>query len=240
MTETPFEQFIALVQVDQKINALNAQIAAHRQKIADLQKESQSIAQAHEKVQERYEQIRKEVDAKELEMKILDQQESEKKIKLDNVSNHKEYQSLKAEIDQLRQSQHNLEESLIAIWNQLENAKKEGDASTVSLQEHEVKIKQQIEQHENQIKEISVQVEQLMQDRVAKDQKLPEEWLQKYAIMRAKVSDPVVPVLNGNCSACFYNVSAQDMQELRRRKLVQCKDCYRLLYLQEAQQTAQE
>lgn len=240
MTETPFEQFIALVQVDQKINALNAQIVVHRQKITDLQKEAQASAQAHEKTQERYEQIRKEVDAKELEMKILDQQESEKKTKLDNVSNHKEYQSLKAEIDQLKQSQHNLEESLIAIWNQLENAKKEVDASAVSLHEREVKIKQQIEQHENQIKEISVHVDQLMQDRVAKDQKVPEEWLQKYAIMRAKVADPVVPVLNGSCSACFYTVSAQDMQELKRRKLVQCKDCYRLLYLQEAQQTAQE
>ena len=58
---------------------------------------------------------------------------------------------------------------------------------------------------------------------------------EKYAVMRAKVTDPVVPVIDGSCSACFYKISPQDMQLLARRKLVQCKDCFRLLYLVEAQ-----
>lgn len=240
MTQTPFEKFIALVEVDQKINSLNNQIAAHRKKIADLVQESQSHLLAHEKIKEKYELTRKEVDAKELEMKILDQQESEKKVKLDHVANHREYQSIKAEIDLLKKSQHDLEESLIGVWNQLENTKKELDASDVAYQQHQVEIKQQIDERENQIKEVLSQVDQLLADRIQKDQTMPAEWLEKYSIMRARVSDPVVPVLDGSCSACFYKVSAQDMQDLRRRKLVQCKDCYRLLYLQEAQQLTPE
>lgn len=240
MTQTPFEKFIALVEVDQKINSLNNQIISHRKKITDLIQESQLHLTAHEKIKEKYEHTRKEVDAKELEMKILDQQESEKKIKLDQVANHREYQSIKAEIDLLKKSQHDLEESLINIWNQLENSKKELDSSTTAHQQHAEQIKQQIEQHENQIKEISSQVDKLLADRNQKDQDMPAEWLEKYTIMRSKVSDPVVPVLDGSCSACFYKVSAQDMQDLKRRKLVQCKDCYRLLYLQEAQQLTPE
>lgn len=239
MTQTPFEQFIALVEVDQKINGLNNQIASLRQKISRLNQESQSQLLAHQKVKEHYEKMRKEVDAKELEMKSLDQQESEKKIKLDQVANHKEYQSIKSEIDVLKKAQHELEESLIAVWNQLENSKKELDASALAYQQHEETAKQQIEQLENQIKEITAQVDELLKARIDEEKNVPAEWLQKYAIMRAKVSDPVVPVVNGNCSACFYSVSAQDLQDLRRRKLVQCKDCYRLLYLQEAQQAAQ-
>ncbi|GMU19252.1 MAG: hypothetical protein AMXMBFR12_04440 [Candidatus Babeliales bacterium] len=238
MTQTPFEQFIALVEVDQKINSFNTQIATLGNKIFQLIQESKNHLQAHEKIKEKYEQSRKDVDAKELEMKILDQQESEKKAKLDHVSNHKEYQSIKAEIDSLKKLQHELEESLMGIWNQLENAKKELDASNTSLQEYEIKIKQQIEQYENQIAEITAQRDAQLQERQQKEPSVPEEWLAKYAIMRAKVSDPVVPVLNGSCSACFYTISAQDMQDLKRRKLVQCKDCYRLLYLQEAQQEA--
>jgi predicted nucleic acid-binding Zn-ribbon protein len=240
MTQTPFEKFIALVEVDQKINFLNNQIATHRKKIADLVQESQSHLLAHEKIKEKYELTRKEVDAKELEMKILDQQESKKKVKLDHVANHREYQSIKAEIDLLKKSQHDLEGSLIGAWNQLENTKKELDASDVIYQQHQVEIKQQIDERENQIKEVLSQVDQLLADRIQKDQNMPAEWLEKYSIMRARVSDPVVPVLDGSCSACFYKVSAQDMQDLRRRKLVQCKDCYRLLYLQEAQQLTPE
>lgn len=240
MTQTPFEKFIALVEVDQKINSLNAQIASYRKKITDLVEESQSHLLAHEKIKEKYEHIRKEVDAKELEMKILDQQESEKKIKLDRVANHREYQSIKAEIDLLKKSQHDLEESLISIWNQLENSKKELDSSTSAYQQHDAQIKQQIEQHEAQMQDITAQIDELLKTRVEKDQAMPAEWLEKYRIMRSKVSDPVVPVLDGSCSACFYTVSAQDMQDLKRRKLVQCKDCYRLLYLQEAQQLTSE
>lgn len=240
MTQTPFEKFIALVEVDQKINSLNNQIAAHRKKIADLGQESQSHLLSHEKIKEKYELTRKEVDAKELEMKILDQQESEKKVKLDQVANHREYQSIKAEIDLLKKSQHDLEESLISIWNQLENTKKELDASAIAHQQQDVQIKQQIEQNETQINQITDQIDELLKVRVELDQNMPVEWLEKYSIMRARVSDPVVPVLDGSCSACFYKVSAQDMQDLKRRKLVQCKDCYRLLYLQEAQQLTPE
>jgi predicted nucleic acid-binding Zn-ribbon protein len=60
---------------------------------------------------------------------------------------------------------------------------------------------------------------------------VPQGWLEKYAIMRTKVTDPVVPVINNSCSACFYDVIGQDLQELRKKKLLQCKECYRFLYL---------
>lgn len=75
----------------------------------------------------------------------------------------------------------------------------------------------------------------MINERLHKEKGLPEEWLEKYAIMRARINDPVVPVFDGNCSACFYKISVQDMQFLKHRKLIQCKDCFRLLYLEGAQ-----
>lgn len=65
---------------------------------------------------------------------------------------------------------------------------------------------------------------------------VPEEWLERYAMMRSRVSDPVVPVKDGLCSACFHQILAQDMILLRRNKLLQCKECYRFLYLESGQQ----
>ncbi len=172
-------------------------------------------------------------------MKVLDQQEKEKKGRLDTVANHKEYQSIKTEIDQLKKEQHELEEQLMSVWNQLENAKKELDSANSLCQQQDEKIHQEIAQIEQQIGQITAQQNEKLQERNQKEQSVPAEWMQKYAVMRAHVTDPVVPVVNESCTACFYKVSAQDMQELKRRKLVQCKDCYRLLYLQEVQQPAQ-
>lgn len=237
MNETPFEQFIALVQVDQQINTLNASIASFENQNQENQRVIESHKKLLEQVKTKLHDVRKDVEAKELEMKILDQQEAEKKKRLEFVANHKEYQLIKAEVDLLKKGQHSLEDGLMHAWNQLELTKKEYDAAVKEFESQEKKIQDQIEEDNKKISDIKHQVDGLIKDRVEKEFVVPSEWLEKYAIMRAKVADPVVPVIDGSCSACFYKVSAQDMQFLKRRKLVQCKDCYRLLYLPEAHQS---
>ncbi len=169
-------------------------------------------------------------------MKTLDLQETDKKNRLDRVANHKEYQSIKEEIDQLKKAQHALEDSLMAAWNHLETAKKEYEAAGQTADQKNKQLHEQIEANNQKIAQIRTETNQLVQERAQKETGVPAEWLEKYAIMRAKVTNPVVPVYDGNCSACFYKISAQDMQFLRHRKLVQCKDCFRLLYFEQAQQ----
>jgi predicted nucleic acid-binding Zn-ribbon protein len=59
---------------------------------------------------------------------------------------------------------------------------------------------------------------------------VPQEWLTKYQRMRAKVADPLVPVMNTSCSACFYSIPPQDLNRLKKNALLLCRSCYRLLY----------
>lgn len=236
MNQTPFEQFIALVQVDQKINGFHSAIAdLEKQNAADKKVEESNRVEL-EKIKTKLHDTRKEVDAKELEMKTLDLQETEKKARLDKVANHKEYQSIKDEIDQLKKAQHALEDLLMTAWNHLETVKREHEHAQQAFEQKSKQLHEQIDQRKQKIAEISGQMGQLAQERVEKEKGIPAEWLEKYVIMRSKVSNPVVPVIDGNCSACFYKVSAPDMQSLRHRKLIQCKDCFRLLYLEQAQQ----
>lgn len=237
MNGTPFEKFIALVEVDQQINALNTIIASLEKQNADNKRIEESHHSILEKVKNKLHDFRKEVELKELEMKTLDQQESDKKKRLETVANHKEYQSIKIEIDQLKKEQHALEDGLMAAWNQLETVKKEYENALKEYEQQQKIVHEQIEENNKKTADLKGQIDNLIKDRVEKEFVVPAEWLEKYAIMRAKVADPVVPVVEGSCSACFYKVSAQDMQFLKRRKLVQCKDCYRLLYLPEAHQS---
>jgi len=236
MNETPFEQFILLVQVDQEINTLNKSIKTLEKEIATNKHVDDANLALLEKTKQKLHDMRKEVDAKELEMKTLDLQEADKKKRLEHVANHREYQSLKAEIDQLKKSQHALEDGLMQAWNQLETAKKELDTAQAHYDQLSKATHEQMATNNQKITEINEHVTALIEDRNEKEKTVPAEWLEKYAVMRARVSDPVVPVVDGNCSACYYKISAQDLQFLSRRKLVQCKDCFRLLYLQEAHQ----
>ena len=235
MSQSPFEQFISLVEVDQKINALHKSIKALEQENSAHQKNDEANFASLEKIRQKLHDMRKEVDTKELEMKTLDIQESEKKKGLETVANHKEYSSIKAEIDQLKKAQHILEDSLMQVWNQLETAKKEFETANQQYEQQKSKIQELIHNHNLKISELNTETSMLTQERAEKEKTVPAEWLEKYAVMRARVTDPVVPVHNGSCSACFYKISAQDMQALAHRRLVQCKDCFRLLYLPEAQ-----
>ncbi len=232
----PFAQFIELVQVDQKINGLQVTIQQLLKKNQEKTALSESFQASLALVKNRLHEVHKEVNARELEMKTLDEQEAQKKDQLEKVANHKEYQGIKSEIDKLKKAQHDLEEILIEKWNRLETHKKEYENALKNHDQQHKTIEEEINKNDQEINNLKSQVAALMQERQEKEQGIPAEWLEKYAVMRSRVPNPVVPVIDGNCSACFYKVSAQDMQHLKHRKLLSCKDCFRLLYLPEAQE----
>jgi len=57
-------------------------------------------------------------------MKVLDQQETERKRRLEVVSSSKEYSSLKAEISAINEHQRSHESELIDAWNKLDGSQK--------------------------------------------------------------------------------------------------------------------
>lgn len=240
MSETPFLQFIVLVEMDQAINLLQNSTKKIEQDTKQYLLTEKSLSEQIEHAKSKLHDVRKHVDMQELEMKRLDQQESEKKKRLELVANNKEYQSLKAEIDQIRKTQHGLEDELIQSWQQFENTKKEYDVLKQTSEQKIAEVQQQITSAQEKLAAIKADIAHKEQERNEKEKGIPQEWLEKYRIMRTRVTDPVVPVFQDSCSACFYKISPSDLQALQRNKLVQCKDCFRLLYLEQIARPASE
>lgn len=233
VNEHPFQSFIDLITLDQEIATIEQSLLKIDNEIAaliKLENEAQVYLDAQKK---KVHDARKIVDAQELELKSLDAQEKQKKERLDNVTDHKQYQSIKHEIDALKLKQHTNEELLMQAWNTLEAAQKEFDLVEKDQPAKIALLQQAIEQKNNEITTLEAQLELKNSERAEKEKPVPAEWLEKYAVMRARVSDPVVPVQRGACSACFFTLTEQDLLSVRRRKLLQCKSCYRLLYSQE-------
>lgn len=232
-TSSPFQRFLDLIEIDQQIEAQRKKIEAVEKEIAKLQSKNQNLVDDRARKEQQLIAAKKEVDAQEFEMKTLDEAEKKVKARLDLISNPKEYYSLKSEIDALKKKQHTLEEGLLQAWHVFEVRTKEFQDTQNQTQAQQEIIEQELALMAKNIAESLNTIESLTSKRVEIERDVPQEWLEKYILMRARVSDPVVPVLNGSCSACFYKIPEQDMVLLRRKKLVQCKDCYRLLYLQE-------
>jgi predicted nucleic acid-binding Zn-ribbon protein len=238
--EHPFQSFIDLITLDQEIVATEQSLLAIDNEIAALIAQEKTVHAELEAQKKKMLDARKAVDALELELKTLDGQEKQKKDRLDNVVDHKQYQSLKNEIDAIKNKQHLLEDRLMQDWNVLEVAQKEYTLIEKDHPDKVAAIQQQISQKNDAIAELEKQLEHKIEQRPVKEQLVPSEWIEKYGMMRARVSDPVVSVQRGACSACFSTLTEQDLLLVRRRKMLQCKSCFRLLYSQELEKEGEK
>lgn len=229
--KTPFQRFIELINFDQKVASLEQQLDNLQQEVVSLEKKEIDSSRNLDVLRRAVHDAQKNVDLKELEMKSLESADQEKRERLKGMTGQKEYKSLKIEIDRVHQKQHTLEQELLGVWKQLESSQKLFEEKSKSSAEAMRELQETIRQKRSEIETLIATVAQHVKIRPEKQQMIPAEWLEKYVMMRTQVDDPVVPVQNGSCSACFYKVTDNDMQQLRHNKLMQCKDCYRFLYL---------
>jgi predicted nucleic acid-binding Zn-ribbon protein len=230
MNDQLLRTFIALVTFDSKVRSLYDE----RENLLNLQKnlaEQKNVLLQHlEELKLLINEYQKNVNAQELSMKTLDHREAELKHRLDNVTGVKEYSSLKNEVNALHDQQQSCEQSLIEAWDKLDYIQKKykselslSDAKNFELDEQQRDIAKKIQDLDHSIDEHE-------QQRKVYVEVVPVELLDNYEHMRGQVKNPVVPVENNSCSACFYLVPGQDLALLKKGKFIPCKSCYRILY----------
>lgn len=235
MSQNPFNSFLNLVAFDNTLHELEETIKQLQQKHEDVLNKKQQLESSIDMLKQQHREMRKEVDMHELRMKELDALEQEKKKLLDTINTPKEYTSVKREIEAIKRDQHDLEQIVMRAWNSLETVKKTLDAKKGELADSLKAINDELSALETEIKTTQTAYDEQNRTRDKKLGGIPDEWLEKYGAMRSRVYDPVVPVQQGSCSACFYDITDQRLLELKRNALLQCEGCYRFLYMPDAQ-----
>lgn len=233
MTAHPFQRFLELVTFDQQLVQYNKQIEALTKEIKSLNSQIDAVEKSTEVAKQHWQKLREDVDARELEMQELGAAEKKVQEKLTALERHTEYAPLKKELEGLRTKQHDFETTLITSWQRAETAEKEYEACQAINKEKIESFTDQAAKKTQELEEVKQKIAQFRVDREQKLVDIPAEWLNKYVMMQARVSNPVVTVNNGNCGACNFHVPPQDMAILRKRGLAQCKECYRFLYIPE-------
>ena len=231
MKSIEFQKFINLVTFDKDLITIERDIVKNRKKIenvlSDLSRENDEFDDTRSlKIESK-----KAVDEKELYMKVLDDKESQLKQKIDSISNQKEYKALQREHDQLKEDRLAQEQILLQLWNKFEVIDKSYASKQLAHTEKVKELEEEIASIQASTKKLTSDLKALEKQREEKQEDVPEEWLDIYVNMKGRVEDPVAPVISESCNACFYMVTASDMQRLKRNELLQCRECYRLLYL---------
>lgn len=233
MNKTPFQTFIDLVALDQNIVALHKECELVSQELMQTSHNKQLLYDHLDNLKKQLQHARKAVDSSELEMKALDEQEKTYKKRLDSVTNLKEYNSVRAELDVLHEEQTDKEQQVINAWNTLDVAQQEYDTYQKGLEDQVRVYDEKLNAYKLKHAECMQQIDEQKNLRPSREQGVPAEWLEKYMVMRERVSDPVVALRDEICSACFHNATKQDALTIQRGALIQCKGCYRLLYAPE-------
>jgi len=233
MNEQLLSSFINLVTFDKTLLALEREVSKTRETINLLREQKEHLIQQIDAEKNALVVLRKEVDGCELTMKLLDDDEKEKKKRLETVSNAKEYAAVKAEIGQVQEKQREIEQAIIDSWGRLEAAQKKQSLGQEIAVKKINEIDESLSLLEQKLSSLTRDVNEQTAERKRLEVLVPEELLRDYHQMRGRVADPVVPVQYGSCSACFYSVPAQEIALLKSGVLLPCKSCYRILYIQD-------
>ena len=230
MKDSPFLRFINLVTIDQKIQSCLTKKSAFDAAIAAVIKQKNEHGVVVEQSHQRVNQLKKNVDAQELEMKTLDAKEQAKKRILDTLSDYKECQAIKNEVDAIQRMQVEQEKSVLDAWAQLENAQSMFQKKQLESVDVLQKFDDELQKIEHDKNAVSIELAELIAQRKEDTVGIPEEWLEKYGLMGQQVANPVVPIEQQSCGGCYQQLTMQDVIRARHGALMQCKKCFRLLY----------
>ena len=224
-------RFMDLVTYDKTVHETEDQIDVLVESIFALEEEQIQNKISLEKERDRVRSLKKEVDASELDMKILDQKVTLAKVKFSTASNAREYEMLKKEVESASQTQHEFEDTLLTAWAHFEAAQKGLHQKEAVIQERMADIEKKLVDDNQKKDELQVLLDVKKTERLTKEEGLPEQWVKDYSRMRKSVPNPVVPLENGACSACFESLTVNQVSAVMRKQLSPCHGCFRFLFI---------
>ena len=219
-----------LVSIDKKILDYQSKRQIALNIIKENQLEIPVLKKKEDLLKSKIFELKKKLDLLELEFKTLKLKEDNKKQQLETLHNSKEFKALEKELAKLTLNLKKQEDIIETKWVELENLQRSLESLTIKNEETLKQLNESIADQEGFIEQLNKHLKAIQSDRNVAIQDIPKEWLVKYEKMRSHTSNPIVPITNQTCSACFYPVLPQDIAKLKAGEVLLCRNCYRFLY----------
>jgi predicted nucleic acid-binding Zn-ribbon protein len=161
---------------------------------------------------------------------------------MNRIKNTKELQALQREIDLIRQSNSDLEEDLIKVYEEIDGLK-----ADLKVKEEEAAImqagwQQNHEEMQAKISGIDQLVSEAATQRKTIASQIAGELISRYELIFARRGGmAVVEVTGGICQGCYMNIPPQLWNEIiRSEKINLCPSCQRILYYKPSAQQEKE
>jgi predicted nucleic acid-binding Zn-ribbon protein len=156
----------------------------------------------------------------------------DKRLRMNRIKNIKELQALQREIEQIRQSNSELEEEIIRMMEETEGINSEIKTKEEDLAMLQEEWKQKQEQLEMQISGIDQAVTEASTRRQSIAAQIAGDLISRYELIFSRRGGmAVVEVAGGICQGCYMNIPPQLWNEIiKSEKVNLCPSCQRILY----------
>jgi uncharacterized protein len=156
----------------------------------------------------------------------------DKRLRMNRIKNIKELQALQREIEQIRQSNSELEEELIRIMEEMEGINSEIKTKEEDLAILQEEWKQKQEELEMQISGIDQAVTEASTRRQSIAAQVAGDLISRYELIFSRRGGmAVVEVAGGICQGCYMNIPPQLWNDIiKSEKVNLCPSCQRILY----------
>jgi len=208
--------------VSQKINSLDTRLSS-------FELSASQAAEALDSLKKKYRDFESDI-----EMNLVTINKG--KDRLNTVKTNKEYQALLKGIEELNKKNYGIEEEMLVLLSQIEEAQNDIDKSTSeyeNLKQEVHKEKESIIQGSQQAKE---KLSKLDNDRKIISEMIAPDLLKKFQMIKEQIPGPVIVAIKGIvCEGCNMNIPPQMRNDLKKfESLKLCPFCFRLIYWEEA------
>lgn len=230
MSHQSLKSFIDLVTFDLRFVDLQNKISKLVVAMQTTEQQQQLEQENFAKIAVRHKDLQKLRHEQELRIAELVQQEEHLLQQIEKSTSSREHGVAMKELDALRVTRNQQEQKLLQYMNKADAFVKEIEHLSQQHQQELQALQDKLAAEQASLAAMQQELKDVEHERSAKIVGIPQEWISMYELMRGRVADPVVPLLQDSCSACFYGITPRDLQMIRSKSLIQCKDCYRFLY----------
>lgn len=210
--ERTLRQITGQIGEDEVIVRAQQKLASERQQLEELQRQQHT---AEWEIEDLTDKIRP----------------AEEKLYSGRITNTKELTSLQQEVEGFKAHRGQLEDKVLEIMEQVEQAQAKVATTGEELKKLEAEWQNQQQQLSADMERVKALLADLRQKRQVLTDKIEPQTVTLYQQLRKQKTTAVAKVQQGICSGCRISLSTANLQQVRSGSLAHCTNCGRILYL---------
>ncbi len=224
-------RLIILQSYDLKIRDAKARLDKWPMLVKELDKALQEAQKEVDMAMKELNALRSQRKELEAEITQVESKIKKKYIQLYEVKSNKDYQQMLNEIDELKKEKSALEDQVIELMEQGEQAELVVKEKKKGKEEREKQVAEEKARLEKEMESLRVSLYRLEEDRKRFVHEIDHRLLKDYDRLMKVKGTALSPVIKGVCQLCHVTIPPQKFNELLKcNSLMNCPNCERIIY----------